>query len=55
MPCRRNDRSRHQGIFVDRSEIRQLQLKQIDAPPAPATYKEWLEQRIGHVETNEVG
>ena len=28
---------RHQGIFVDRSEIRQFQLKKIDAPPAPAT------------------
>ena len=45
---------RHQGIFVDRSALRQSQLKQIDVPPASATYEEWLEQRIGHVETNAV-
>ena len=44
---------RHQGIFVDRNATRQSQLKQIDVPPASATYEEWLEQTytLGNPET----
>ena len=42
------------GIEDPQNEVSVSTKSLLDVPPASATYEEWLEQRVGHVRTNEV-
>ncbi len=44
--------AKHLNMFVDRQKVEisgSIEHRQVDSPPRPESYEDWIEQRMGHV------